>query len=73
MATVVDRYVDFDSSSINNAVFENLAGRVMYGSDYPNMPHAYEREYEGLVRRDLSEMAFEALFRGAAERFLGEA
>lgn len=73
MATVVDRYVDFDSSSINDAVFEDLAGRVMYGSDYPNMPHAYEREYEGLVRRDLSDIAFEALFRGAAERFLGEA
>lgn len=45
----------------------------MYGSDYPNMPHAYEREYEGLIRRDLSKIAFEALFRGAAERFLGEA
>lgn len=73
MATVVNRYVDFDSSSINDAVFDDLAGRIMYGSDYPNMPHAYEREYEGLIRRDLSKIAFEALFRGAAERFLGEA
>lgn len=73
MATVVDRHVDFDPASIDDTVFEDLAGRIMYGSDYPNMPHAYEREYEGLVRRDLPEIMFEALFRGAAEQFLGEA
>lgn len=72
MATVVDRYVDFDPAGIDDAVFEDLAGRVMYGSDYPNVPHAYEREYEGLVDRDLSETAFEALFRGATAQFLGE-
>lgn len=72
MATVVDRYVDFDPAAIDDAVFEDLAGRVMYGSDYPNVPHAYEREYEGLVDRDLSETALEALFRGATAQFLGE-
>lgn len=72
MSTVVDRYIDFDPASIDDAVFEDLAGRVIYGSDYPNAPHAYEREYAGLLRRDLSETAFENLFRGAATRFLGE-
>ncbi|WP_254532233.1 amidohydrolase family protein [Natrinema gelatinilyticum] len=72
MATVVDHHVDFDPASIDDTIFEDLAGRVMYGSDYPNMPHSYEQEYEGLVRRDLSEMAFEALFREATEQFLGE-
>jgi hypothetical protein len=44
----------------------------MYGSDFPNMPHDYVREREGLLERDLSEEAFEALFRGAAANFLGE-
>lgn len=73
MATVVDRHADFDPAVIEDTVFQDLAGRVMYGSDFPNMPHAYEREYGGLIRRHLSEMAFEALFQGAAERFLGEA
>jgi hypothetical protein len=71
MATVVDDYVDFDPGSVPDAVFEDLAGQVIYGSDFPNMPHAYEREYEGLLARDLSESAFDALFRGAARRFLG--
>jgi predicted TIM-barrel fold metal-dependent hydrolase len=70
MATVVGEYVDFDPSAIPDSVFEDLAGRVMYGSDFPNMPHDYVREREGLLDRDLSEGAFEALFRGAAERFL---
>jgi hypothetical protein len=72
MATVVSEYVDFDPATIPNAVFEDLAGRVMYGSDFPNMPHDYVREREGLLERDLSEGAFEALFRGAAANFLGE-
>ncbi|WP_276259179.1 amidohydrolase family protein [Haloglomus litoreum] len=70
MATVVDDYVDFDPATIPDAVFEDLAGQVMYGSDFPNMPHAYAREYEGLLARDLSAEAFDALFRGAAARFL---
>jgi predicted TIM-barrel fold metal-dependent hydrolase len=73
MATVVGDYVDFDPSAIPDAVFEDLAGRVMYGSDFPNVPHDYVREREGLLDRDLSEGAFEALFRGAASNFLGEA
>ncbi|GAA0455403.1 amidohydrolase family protein [Halococcus dombrowskii] len=72
MATVVDRHVEFDPAGIDDSVFEDLAGRIMYGSDFPNMPHAYKREFEGLVQRNLSEAAFEALFRGAAEQFLGE-
>jgi predicted TIM-barrel fold metal-dependent hydrolase len=72
MATVVGDYVDFDPESIDDAVFEELAGRIMYGSDYPNMPHPYRAEYEGLLNRDLSDEARKELFSGAAERFLGE-
>ncbi|MFT4882518.1 MAG: putative TIM-barrel fold metal-dependent hydrolase [Natronomonas sp.] len=72
MATAVGDYIDFDPKSIDDSVFEELSGRIMYGSDYPNMPHPYRAEYEGLLERDLSEAAFEALFSGAAERFLGE-
>jgi len=46
ISTVVGRHVDFDPSSIDDTVFEDLAGRIMYGSDFPIMPHTYEREYE---------------------------
>lgn len=72
MSTVVGDYIDFDPASIDDAIFEDLAGRVLYGSDYPNVPHAYRREYEGLVNRDLSATAADALFHDAAIRFLGD-
>ncbi|PSQ09714.1 amidohydrolase [Halobacteriales archaeon QS_5_70_15] len=72
MATVVGEYVDFDPASVPDSVFEELAGRVMYGSDFPNMAHDYVREREGLLERDLSDGAFDALFRGAAASFLGD-
>lgn len=72
MSTAVGDYMDFDASEVDDSVFEELSGRVMYGSDYPNIPHPYRAEYEGLLARELSEGAREALFSGAAERFLGE-
>lgn len=72
MATVVDEYIDFDPARIDDTVFEELAGRVLYGSDYPNVPHAYRREYEGLLNRELSQAVVDGLFRDAATRFLGE-
>lgn len=72
MSTAVGDYVDFDPDDVDDAVFEELSGSIMYGSDYPNIPHPYRAEYEGLLARDLSGGAREALFAGAAERFLGE-
>ncbi len=72
MSAVADRYADFDPAVIEDAVLEDLAGRVLYGSDFPNAPYDYDLEFEGLLARDLSDAAVEALFRDAAERFLGE-
>ncbi|PSQ13456.1 amidohydrolase [Halobacteriales archaeon QS_8_69_73] len=72
MSTVVDRYMNYDPTDVDTAVFEELSGRIMYGSDYPNIPHPYRSEYERLLGRELSASAREALFGGAAERFLGE-
>lgn len=71
MSTVADEVMDFDPATVADAVFEDLSGRIMYGSDYPNIPYPYAAEREGLLARDLSGTAFEALFSGAAERFLG--
>lgn len=71
MATVVENYIDFDPATIDDDVFDDLAGRVLYGSDYPNAPHAYRREYEGLLERGLPSAALTELFQGAATRFLG--
>jgi predicted TIM-barrel fold metal-dependent hydrolase len=72
MSTAVSESMDFDPSVIPNSVFEELSHRIMYGSDYPNIPHAYAAEREGLLSRDLSEATFRDLFSHTAERFLGE-
>ncbi|WP_336360349.1 amidohydrolase family protein [Haladaptatus sp. ZSTT2] len=72
MSASAPEYMDFDPAVIDDDVFEDLAGSIMYGSDYPNIPYSYEDERTHLLSRDLSAEAFEQLFRGAAERFLGE-
>jgi hypothetical protein len=63
--------VDYEPDDVPDAVFEELAGQILYGSDYPNVPHPYADERRRLLARSLSTTATEQLFRGAAERFLG--
>lgn len=72
MSTAVDEYMEYDPAAVPDDVFVELAGRLLYGSDYPNIPHPYAAEYEGLLARDLSPEVYDALFFGAADRFLGE-
>jgi predicted TIM-barrel fold metal-dependent hydrolase len=62
----------FDPDEIPDATLEELSDRIMYGSDYPNVPHAYEAERAGLLARDLSPGTVRDLFALTAERFLGE-
>ncbi|WP_439027821.1 amidohydrolase family protein [Haloarchaeobius sp. DT45] len=71
MSAAVPENMDFDPASVENSVFEELAGSIMYGSDYPNVPYEYANEREHLLSRGLSDEALEGLFRGAADRFLG--
>jgi predicted TIM-barrel fold metal-dependent hydrolase len=63
--------MDFDPETIDDTVFERFAGRIMYGSDYPNIPYPYVDERRTLLGRELSDPAATALFGGAAEAFLG--
>ena len=71
MSTAAPQYGEFTPDTIPDTVFERFAGRIMYGSDFPNIPHSYRAEREGLLARELSEEATDALFRDAADRFLG--
>lgn len=47
--------------------------RVLYGTDYPNVPHGYSSEYEGLRRLDLGDDALYAIVHGNAERIISRA
>jgi predicted TIM-barrel fold metal-dependent hydrolase len=54
-------------------LFEAHAGRVLYGTDYPNIPYPYLRERTGIERLGLSPATFDAVMRGNAARLIARA
>jgi predicted TIM-barrel fold metal-dependent hydrolase len=49
------------------------ADRVLYGTDFPNIPYAYEREHDGLIALGLPAASLDAIARGNARRLLASA
>ena len=72
MSSAAPETMDFDPDGVPDRVFEVHSDRVMYGSDYPNIPHDYAAEREHLLSRDLPRAVYDDLFRETATRFLGE-
>lgn len=72
MSTAAPDYMDFDPVEVTDGTIEELSSRIMYGSDYPNIPHEYADERAGLLARGLSTDTCRDLFHRTAERFLGE-
>lgn len=50
---------------------ERHASRLLYGTDFPNLPYAWDRELKRLVVRDLEPATRTALFSGNARRVFG--
>ncbi|WP_136718444.1 amidohydrolase family protein [Halorientalis salina] len=72
MSAVAETYMDFDPSVIADDELTALSDRIMYGSDYPNIPYPYDRERAHLLERDLSTETQRDIFFRTARRFLGE-
>ncbi|MFD1513294.1 amidohydrolase family protein [Halomarina rubra] len=72
MSSAVGEAMAFDPASVPDSVFERHSERILYGSDYPNIPHSYVSEREHLLSRDLADDVYRDLFHDTAERFLGE-
>jgi hypothetical protein len=70
MSSAAEQYMDFDPTTIADARIEALSEFIMYGSDYPNIPHDYAAEREHLLSRDLSEATYRDIFYRTAEAFL---
>jgi uncharacterized protein len=45
--------------------------RILFGSDFPNLPYPYEAEWDALWARDLPMAAYEKIFRDNAVRVFG--
>ncbi|MFD1586137.1 amidohydrolase family protein [Halorientalis brevis] len=64
--------IGFDPSTIADETLVELSESIMYGSDFPNIPYAYEQERAGLLARDLPQSALRDLFWRSATQFLGD-
>lgn len=67
-----EEFLGFDPATVTDETLSSLARSIMFGSDFPNLPYAYDDERRGLLDRDLPESAYRDIFRRTAERFLGE-
>ncbi|MFB6068613.1 MAG: amidohydrolase family protein [Halobacterium sp.] len=70
MSSAAERYMDFDPGTVADDRIEALSDSIMYGSDYPNVPHDYAAERDHLLSRDLPETTYRDVFYRTAERFL---
>jgi uncharacterized protein len=61
------------SAAFDAAPIEAHAERVLYGTDFPNIPYAYSSERRGIERLGLSQAALDAIFHGNAERLIARA
>ncbi|MFO7925635.1 MAG: amidohydrolase family protein [Halobacteriota archaeon] len=71
MSTEAEETMGFDPSSIDDEVFVELSGSIMYGSDFPNIPYPYRAERAELLGRDLPEETYRDIFYRTAIEFLG--
>jgi predicted TIM-barrel fold metal-dependent hydrolase len=61
-------YTLIDPAAVSNDQVIRWQDRVIYGSDYPNLPYPYEEERRDLLARALPESVLVKLFRGNAVR-----
>ncbi|HEX7126822.1 MAG TPA: amidohydrolase family protein [Thermodesulfobacteriota bacterium] len=60
-------------SRIDRSVVAAYADRILYGTDWPNIPYPYGEERDGLLALDLSDEAYRAIFHDNAARLLAAA
>jgi predicted TIM-barrel fold metal-dependent hydrolase len=70
MSTEAERTMGFDPDSIYDETLVELSGSIMYGSDFPNVPHPYRAERAHLLGRDLPESVYRDVFYRTAREFL---
>jgi uncharacterized protein len=62
-------YTGIDPAVVRNADLVRHAGRILFGSDFPNLPYPYEAERSGLWGRDLPLPVYQRIFHDNAHAF----
>jgi uncharacterized protein len=71
LAPVAQQYVGADPAAVSDADIVRYQDRILFGSDFPLIPYAYEEERRWAVTRDLPERVQRKIFYENAVRFLG--
>lgn len=61
-------YTRIDPAVVRDADLVRYADRIVFGSDFPNLPYPYEEEHRGLWARDLPLPVYEQIFYENARR-----
>jgi predicted TIM-barrel fold metal-dependent hydrolase len=64
-------YTGIDPAVVRDADLVRYADRILFGSDFPNLPYPYEEERADLWARDLPPDVYRRIFRDNARRFFG--
>jgi predicted TIM-barrel fold metal-dependent hydrolase len=64
-------YTGIDPAVVRDRDLVQHADRILFGSDFPNLPYPYEEERAGLWARDLPLDVYRRIFRDNALRFFG--
>jgi predicted TIM-barrel fold metal-dependent hydrolase len=62
-------YTGIDPAVVRDADLVRYADRILFGSDFPNLPYPYEEERAGLWARDLPMEVYRRIFRENARAF----
>jgi predicted TIM-barrel fold metal-dependent hydrolase len=64
-------YTGIDPGVVRDEDLVRHADRILFGSDFPNLPYAYEAERADLWARDLPLSVYQRIFRDNARAFFG--
>jgi predicted TIM-barrel fold metal-dependent hydrolase len=64
-------YTGIDPAIVRDEDLVRHADRILFGSDFPNLPYAYEEERAGLWARDLPLDVYQRIFHDNALAFFG--
>jgi uncharacterized protein len=63
------RFTGIDAAVVRDADLVRYADRILFGSDFPNLPYPYEEERRDLWARDLPLAVYQRIFRDNAQAF----